>query len=331
MGLKDTATTKYMGQNHIFADVFNYFIYGGEQVIDPDSLEELDTREVDVPYGGKDGAGQPVQRTRDVIKSLVAMMDRRTAYLILAVEAQSNTHHAMPVKNMVYDALQYAKQVSSAAASHKRSGDYKGADGDEYLSGFMKQDRLLPVVTLVVCFDAREWDGPMSIHEMFGEQDARILALVPDYKINLIAPASIKDSDFDKFQTSLKEVLSFIKYSQDADRLGEVVEADEGFRHLGRAEVDVLNACVGANLEMEKGEEVINVCLALEEMKRRAAEKAVEEERIAAGKAVEENRISTLLKNIQNLMEKAGWSAEHSMDVLDVSEGDRKALQLLIR
>lgn len=333
MGLKDTVTTKYMGQNQIFADAFNYYIYGGEQVIDPDSLEELDTREVDVPYGGEDGAKQPVQRTRDVIKSLVAMMDRRTAYLLLAVEAQSHVHNAMPVKNMVYDALQYAKQVSNAAASHKRSGDYKGADGDEYLSGFMKQDRLLPVVTLVVCFNAEEWDGPMSIHEMFGEQDARILALVPDYKINLVAPACIKDSDFGIFRTSLKEVLSFIKYSQDADRLGEVVEADEGFRHLGRTEVDVLNACVGANLEMEKGREVIDVCLALEEMKRRAAEK----ERIAAGKAVEaerataeKNRISTLLKNIQNLMEKAGWSAEHSMDMLEVSEGDRKALQPFI-
>ena len=186
----------------------------------------------------------------------------------------------------------------------------------------MKQDRLLPVVTLVVCFNAEEWDGPMSIHEMFGEQDARILALVPDYKINLVAPASIKDSDFGKFRTSLKEVLSFIKYSQDADRLGEVVEADEGFRHLGRTEVDVLNACVGANLEMEKGREVIDVCLALEEMKRRA----VEAERAAA----EKNRISTLLKNIQNLMEKAGWSAEHSMDMLEVSEGDRKALQPFI-
>lgn len=195
----------------------------------------------------------------------------------------------------------------------------------------MKQDRLLPVVTLVVYFDAKEWDGPMSLHEMFGEQDTRILALVPDYRINLVAPASIKDSDFDKFQTSLKEVLLFIKYSQDADRLEEVVEAGEGFRHLGRAEVDVLNVCAGANLEMEKGEEAINVCLALEEMKRRAVEKAVEEERIAAGKAAEENRISALLKNIQNLMEKAGWSAEHSMDVLDVSEGDRKTLQPFIR
>ena len=33
LGLKDTVTTKYMGQNEIFADVFNYFIYNGEQVI----------------------------------------------------------------------------------------------------------------------------------------------------------------------------------------------------------------------------------------------------------------------------------------------------------
>ena len=311
MGLKDTVTTKYMRQNKIFADLFNYFIYSGEQVIDPGSLEELDTREVDVPYGGKEGARQPVQRTRDVIKSVIAMKDRRTAYLLLAVEAQSNIHNAMPVKNMVYDALQYAKQVSNAAAPHKRSGDYKETDGDEYLSGFMKQDRLLPVVTVVVYFDSKEWDGPMSVHEMFGEQDARILALVPDYRINLITPAAIREGDFEKFQSSLREVLSFIKYSQNADRLGEVLEMDEGFRHLGRAEVDVLNACVGAKLAMKENEEAIDVCLAIQKMK-------------------EEERISTLLKSIRNLMEKAGWSAEQSMDILEVSESDRKEIRILI-
>ena len=311
MGLKDTVTTKYMRQNEIFADLFNYFIYSGEQVIDPGSLEELDTREVDVPYGGKEGARQPVQRTRDVIKSVIAMKDRRTAYLLLAVEAQSNIHNAMPVKNMVYDALQYAKQVSNAVASHKRSGDYKGTDGDEYLSGFMKQDWLLPVVTVVVYFDSKEWDGPMSVHEMFGEQDARILALVPDYRINLITPAAIEENDFEKFQSSLREVLSFIKYSQNADRLGEVLEMDEGFRHLGRAEVDVLNACVGAKLTMKENEEAIDVCLAIQKMK-------------------EEERISTLLKSIRNLMEKAGWSAEQSMDILEVSESDRKEIRILI-
>lgn len=323
MGLKDTVTTKYMRQNVIFADIFNYFIYNGEQVIDPDSLEELDTREVEVPYGGKDGAEQPVQKTRDVIKSLIAMVDRKTAYLVLAVENQSNVHYGMPVKNMVYDALQYARQVSNAAASHKRSGDYKESDGDEYLSGFMREERLLPVVTLVVYFDSKEWDGPMSIHEMFEEQDARSLALVPDYRINLITPASIEDGDFEEFQISLREVLAFIKYSQDADRLKGILEAGEGFRHLGRAEVHVLNACVGAKLTMEKREETIDVCLAIEQMKQQAVEEA-------AKKAAEKERVLTLLESIKNLMKNAGWSKEQCMDMLAVPESDTKEIMQLI-
>ena len=200
MGVKDAVTIKYMRQSRIFADAFNYYVYDGEQVIQPESLKELDTREIDVPYGGEKGAGQPVQKTRDVIKSVVAMMDQSTAYLLLAIENQSNIHYAMPVKNMVYDALQYAKQVEEAITSHRLSGDYKNVGSDEYLSGLMKEDHLLPVVTLVVYFDSKEWDGPLSIHEMFSGQDARVLALVPDYRVNLIAPASIKDEDFRSFQ-----------------------------------------------------------------------------------------------------------------------------------
>lgn len=311
MGVKDTVTTKYMRQNEIFADAFNYFVYGGEQVINPESLEELDTREIDVPYGGEKGAKQPVQKTRDVIKSVIAMMDKRTAYLLLAIENQSNIHYAMPVKNMVYDALQYAKQVEEAAASHKLSGDYKGVDSDEYLSGFMKADHLLPVVTLVIYFASKEWDGPLSIHEMFAGQDARVLAFVPDYKINLIAPAAIEDSEFEKFQTTLKEVLSFIKYSGNADKLQEVIGIDKKFRHLGRNEVDVLNACVNANLTMKKGEEVLDVCQAIQTI---------------ADRAAEQKRMDTLLDNVKKLMERMGWSAEQSMDVLSIPESDRNSL-----
>ncbi|MCB6415553.1 Rpn family recombination-promoting nuclease/putative transposase [Dorea acetigenes] len=311
LGVKDTVTTKYMRQNEIFADAFNYFVYGGEQVINPESLEELDTREIDVPYGGEKGAKQPVQKTRDVIKSVIAMMDKRTAYLLLAIENQSNIHYAMPVKNMVYDALQYAKQVEEAAASHKLSGDYKGVDSDEYLSGFMKADHLLPVVTLVIYFASKEWDGPLSIHEMFAGQDARVLAFVPDYKINLIAPAAIEDSEFEKFQTTLKEVLSFIKYSGNADKLQEVIGIDEKFRHLGRNEVDVLNACVNANLTMKKGEEVLDVCQAIQTI---------------ADRAAEQKRMDTLLDNVKKLMERMGWSAEQSMDVLSIPESDRNSL-----
>ncbi len=279
MGKKDTVTVEYMRRNEIFADAFNYFVYGGRQVINPDSLVELDTREIGVPYGGADGAEQPVQRIHDLIKFVTAMTDRRVAYLILAIENQSNIHYAMPVKNLVNDALQYAKQVEIAANSHKKSGDYKGADSDEYLSGFMKNDKLIPVVTLVVYFGDKLWDGPMSVHEMFNEQDAEILALVPDYKINLIAPAVIDEKDFSKFNSSLREVLSFIKYSRNADKLEEIVNSDADFRKLGRIEVNVLNACVDANLAIKPNEEVVDMCEALRELERRAAEKAKNKEK----------------------------------------------------
>lgn len=315
MGVKDTVTNKYMRQNHVFADAFNYFVYDGEQMIDPDSLEELDTREIGVPYGGADGAEQPVQRIRDVIKSVTAMTDKKSAYLILAVESQSNVHYAMPVKNLVMDALQYARQVEKAIASHKLSGDYKSAGGDEFLSGFMKEDKLIPVVTLVIYFGAKVWDGPMTVHEMFEEQDSRLLALVPDYRMNLIAPASIEDGDFEKFRSTLKEVLAFIKYSRDKDKLRELVETDEVFHHIGRDEVDILNACVGANLRMERDEEVLDVCEAIQG--------------IAADAAAEE-RIATLATTIKTIMEKMGMTAEQSMAFLEVSENDCKMITPLL-
>ncbi len=315
MGIKDAVTTKYMRQNVIFADAFNYFVYGGEQIINPECLEELDTREIEVPYGGKKGVKQPIQKTRDVIKSVIARMDKHTAYLLLAIENQSNIHYAMPVKNMVYDALQYAKQVEEAAASHKRSGDYKGVGSDEYLSGFMKEDCLLPVVTLVVYFDSKEWDGPLSIHEMFAKQDKRVLNLIPDYKVNLIAPAFIKDEDFGKFRSSLKEVLAFIKYARNKDELKRILDEDAAFRCLGRDEVEVLNACVGAKILVNKGEEAVDVCLAIQQMNEEAAQK---------------ERISTLLQSIKNLMDNLGMTAEQAMNAMGILEQDRKRIQPLI-
>ena len=309
MSVKENVITKYMGQKHIFADLLNYYIYGGRQAIGPDSLEELDTCEAEALYGGKDGDGQPAQRTGDVIRSLVAMTDGRAAYLLLAVETQPDIYDVMLAENMIYDAFQYTGPVSGAVASHRCSSDCRGADGDGSLPGFMKQGRILPVVTLVVYFSAREWVGPMSLHKMFGEQDARVLALVPDYKINLIALASIKDSDFEKFHTSLKEVLSFIKYWQDADRLWEAMEADEGFRHLGRAEADVLKACTGANLEMEKDKGAIDMC----DVFKNLAEKWVVEEKkesarrmIASGRLTEEEIAEYAGLPVEEVRELAG-------------------------
>lgn len=247
MGKIDTATIRYMKDKKVFADAFNFFVYKGEQVIDPDSLQELDTREIGVPYGS-DGVKQPVQKVRDLIRS-VTMTDNKTAYLLLAIENQANVHYAMPAKNLLYDALQYATQVEDAAASHRKAGGFRGASSAEYLSGFKKEDRLIPVITLVLYFSPAPWDGPRSLHEMFGKIDSRVLQFVPDYKINLIAPNEISENEFGQFQSSLKEVMAYIKYANDKVKVKELVSSKSEYASLPRAAFDVLDACTNTGIK----------------------------------------------------------------------------------
>ena len=45
------------------------------------------------------------------------------------------------VKDMVYDVLQYARQVEEAIVSHRLSGDYKNVGSDEYLSAIWGEKR----------------------------------------------------------------------------------------------------------------------------------------------------------------------------------------------
>lgn len=114
MGIKDIVTKDYTKESNVFADAFNQYIYNGRQIIEPENLKPLDTNLTGIPYG-VNGSGIPTQRFRDVLKSVTAMEDGDRVYLLLAIEAQSEVHHAMPVRNMVYDALQYAAQVEDAA------------------------------------------------------------------------------------------------------------------------------------------------------------------------------------------------------------------------
>ena len=71
----------------------------------------------------------------------------------------------MPCKNMLYDAMQYADQTYQTAKAHRKNQD-EASDAGEFLSGFYKTDKLLPVITLTVYLDAKQWDAPRSLHDM---------------------------------------------------------------------------------------------------------------------------------------------------------------------
>ena len=267
MGKLDILAKEYIKRPSVFADVFNQFLYHGRQVIDPVSLMELDSTETAVPYG-TDGATIPEQRYRDVSKMLVSMTDGMAAYCILAVENEAKINYSMPVKNGLYDFLQLAHQVTTAAASHRKQTQRKDRPSrDEFLSGFWKSDRLLPVMTVVIYFGAEEWDGPLSLKEMYADCSEEILKYTVDYHINLITPKGLEDREINEFRTGMREIMKYIKYSDDKKKLNELIKSEQRFKSVERSAVEIINTATNSNMRIEERRELIDVCLAIQEMR----------------------------------------------------------------
>lgn len=262
MGKVDIATKQYMSHRDVIADVFNFYIYDGRQVIKPEKLQKIDTAEVALPYGND--AEIAVQKLRDNIMLWTMAMDDKAAYTVLGIENQDKIHYAMAVKNMLYDALQYAKQVEEAKRSYRNGLNKKRIklNSEEFLSGLKKADRLMPVITLVVYFGDKDWDGAKSIHEMLSVDDDELLSYVPNYKINLIEPAKISDEDYDKFKTDVGSVLQFIKHQSDED--GSWIKGKTRFKHVEKEAVELINLITGSKITGEDKEEVVDMCRAWE-------------------------------------------------------------------
>ena len=85
------------------------------------------------------------------------------------------------------------------------------------------------MITLVVYFGSRKWDGPVTLHEMFQTKNAALMKFIPDYRINLISPEGMSEDDFDKFHTEFRKVMKFIKYSENKKALQNMLKEEKSF------------------------------------------------------------------------------------------------------
>lgn len=266
MGKTDIVTKNYMRGSDVFADAFNFLIYNGESRIQPQSLQERDAVELAVLFSNDSAKKETEvqQKYRDVLKRAVIMQNEEATYLLLGIENQTDIHYAMPVRNMIYDSLQYGKQVMEIAAEHRKKKDRSGTKA-EYLSGFYRDDRLVPVITLVIHFGAEEWDGPMCLKDMITVHDKKLLEYIQDYKIYLIDPAKLTEEDLKKFSTSLREVLGYIKYSRDKTKLRNYIAHNPRMK-LEEEAVQVIKTITKTPIKIKTGGEKTDMCQAVDEM-----------------------------------------------------------------
>ena len=245
----------------------NYYLFNGEQIVRSEMLQVEDPVELGV-FVEKE-KGKFTERLRDLIKQATILSDGKYRYLLLGLENQDKVHTAMPVKNLIMDALRYAEQVSERKKERKANKEY--GDSSEFLSGFGKEDKLKPVITLVIYFGPDEWDAPVSLHEMMQTDNRELLQQVENYKIRLIAPQQLTSEDFQKFQTTLGPVLQFIKHSKEKEKL-ELLLQDETFQKIDYTAAMVINSCTQAKFTFEKSEGVVNMCKALDDIREECRE-----------------------------------------------------------
>ena len=237
-----------------------------------------------------------MQKLRDIFKNASIKYTGKSYVVLIGVENQSDIHYSIPVKNMFYDVMAYGNQVKETAKKHRKEKDT--ATSDEFLSGFTKEDKLIPVITITVYLGTKEWDGPRKLSDMFGDVDEELLPFIPDYRINLLAPREI--TDFTGYRTSIRQLFEVLQNAYDKEKMQEVLQNDEKFSKVDRETVEAINLFAGTDIDIDEKEEVIDMCKAWEEQKNEGREEGRELGREEGRELGERQKIiSLIVKKLQ--------------------------------
>ena len=102
----------------------------------------------------------------------------------------------------------------------------------------------------------------------------------------VIDPKNLEEMEH--FTSNFREVMQFIKYSEDAEKLERLVKANAAFATVDRKAVRVMEEMTGMKIEKEARGEKVNVCkgiLGIEEKGRAAGREEGREEGRAEGRA----------------------------------------------
>ena len=90
--------------------------------------------------------------------------------------------------------------------------------------------------------------------------------LIPDYQVLLIDPMSMADTDLGRLNSSLREVLSYIKYQHDQEQMQRLLQEDNRFSELERNAALVIQATTKTELNIKPNAEVVDMCEAIRQM-----------------------------------------------------------------
>ena len=311
----DTILKNFWRDNHHFADLFNAALFDGEQVLNPDDLSEADT---DVSSLLKfNGHAETVQKVLDVVKKTAYGID----FVIWGLENQAKIHYAMPLRHMIGDGFSYLKEYQEIAAKNRKDKNF--ASSDEFLSNMKKTDRLHPMISLCVYYGENPWDGPLCLMDML-EVPEKIKPLVADYKMNLLELRTSGSLQFHNQDVNTVFDISRSIYERDYNKINTVYKDRLIASELGVVigAITQSQELIDHALELEQKGGQVNMCSALEELKREGKQEGLQE---GKKEGLQEGMIAGTIKTckkfkldqeaaIKNIMEEFSLSKEDAIN-----------------
>jgi len=256
---EDLTAKNCLAVDERYADLVNGLLLGGEQVLCASDLQELDSQQWNRQEKRK---AKYHQSYRDLIKKTAFGVN----FSLIGVENQKLVHYLMPLRTMEYDTASYRRQASKIAKLVKETD---GVTDAEFLSGFRKEDKLYPCVTIVLYY-GDDWDGAKSLHDLLDFKDIPepLKKYINDYKVHIF---DVMHLDTSVFRTDLKQIFSFIQCAKDKQKLKELVEGDSAYQELEEDAYDMIAAYTKAEKfiavkDKYKEKEKVNMCQALNEL-----------------------------------------------------------------
>ena len=158
-----------------------------------------------------------------------------------------------------------------------------------------------------------------------------IRALIHDTVMHLIDPHSLSDQALLCFESELREVLTFIKYADDRQKLMRFLDRYCKGRTISGNAVDVINAFTKAKIKRAQQKQEVKMCQAIIELKQIAREEGERKgERKGKREGKKEGKLENLLANIRSLNKTLGLTYEEAMKALRVPKAKREELLKLL-
>lgn len=245
MGQKDITEKVLEDYNDVFADIINGLLFGGEQEIKP---EDLENTTVHAQYKAEDDKVHELER--DIAKY---WKEEKVELAICGIENQSTVEKHMPFRIIGYDGSAYRNQLQQ------------------------ERRKMLPVVTIVLYFGTdRHWNSRKKIKELM-EVPQCLDSYVNDYQMHVFEVAWLTEEQISHFRSDFKVVANFfvqkrknrdyipddpteIRHVDEVLKLLQVMTGDKRYEEIFRKKKGVRSMCdVAERLEkmgIEKGIEI---------------------------------------------------------------------------